>query len=245
MSSTAVVEASPAGKIPLPAYQQFKPIAPVVGGERYVARWKELDTTLVEYRQRVREVDMALNACNAAREHSDDLYDVPAARFGLEKRRRALAEYVGEVAANAALLTLLRRLDPEEQLPSVEDALRVLKAVGPSRFPQSVKVCKAIREQCATAYERHGDKRSVGQEKARALLLDAALDAFVVSEQQQMAFISMLEPCIGTAVVLSDDLEVAKRAKESGLYEPNAAVLKEEEEAAGSAEVAPPTVEDE
>lgn len=221
MSTTTTTTSA---KIALPVYHQ-RPVGSAApeGGERYYEYWKQLDTQIVESRQRLREIDMALNACNAAREKGDDdLPDVAPARYGLESRRRALARSISMSVADAALLTLIRRMDPSEALPSVHSALEVLRAVGPARFPQSVKVCKAIREQVPLAYERYGDKRSVGREAAQALLLEHALNAFITAEKEQMAFISMLEPCIGTYVATTDDKEVLQRAEESGLFETSA-----------------------
>lgn len=214
----------------------FSPAAPgtspVVGGEQYLERWKQLDKRIMTERQRIRELDMALNACNKAKEMDAYDMDVGQARFRLERVRRELTADLTRLAADAALTLLLRRIDPTHELPP-DRALAVLRAVGPARCPQTVKVCKEIRTKCRAAYKEVGDTRSVGWESAAEDLETHAVGAFLDTEESQMVFISMIEPCIATSIAFTEDEEVAARAARVGMFQtepPELAALNEEDD---------------
>lgn len=199
------------------------------GGEQYFERWKQLDAQIVKLRGDVRTVDMALTVCHKARECDNS--DVAQARFALESQRRAKTAELTKVAADAALMLLLRRIDPTHELPPTR-ALAVLRGVGPARCPQTVRVCKEIRVKCREAYNTTGDTRSVGWEGAALALEEAAVSAFLDTEESGMVFISMLEPCIASAVAFSEDPEVAKRAAEIDMFQDTPPTLNEEDDVA-------------
>lgn len=186
-------------------------------GEQYLERWRELDEQLVKQRHEMRKVDMALTACNKTREEDDGM-DVGQARFALEAHRRQLAERISHDAADAALLLLLRRIDPQHDLPRYQ-ALPLLRAVGPARLPQTVRVVREVRKKCREAYTRNGDTRSKGHEDAAALLEQTAVEAYLKTEESQMVYISMLEPCIASHVAFTEDEELAARAAKIDMFE--------------------------
>lgn len=194
-------------------------------GKQYFERWKQLDAQIVELRRRLRFIDMALVVCHKARERDDG--DVAQARFTLEKQRREYAAELTKIAADAALALLLRRIDPTHELPPAR-ALGVLRGVGPARCPQTVRVCREIREKCRAAYSEGGDTRSVGWEDAAAALERAAIEAFLDTEESGMVFISMIEPCIATTVAFTDDPEVVERAAAVDMFQTAPPELNEE-----------------